>query len=215
MNRVDWVATTLLGLVVVMAAPGVARAYQVEADSVGNSIYVLLRNMHPTAVFSSVSLGSGIPSFVPQATASIVPSSVPASGSALAALTFDVAAGTPLGSTGDLELTVSGTAAGNPVTVVLLVPLAVVAVAPEAQGVVGVGVPTPDVGGVDSDGDGVSDAHEIAFGSDPFDSSSLPGSASAVPSLEAFGAAVLVLLLLLLGGRWQIVNQRSFGRGRR
>lgn len=214
MNRVDWVATTLLGLVVVMAAPGVARAYQVEADSVGNSIYVLLRNMHPTAVFSSVSLGSGIPSFVPQATASIVPSSVPASGSALAALTFDVAAGTPLGSTGDLELTVSGTASGKPVAVVLLVPLSVVATAPEAQGVVGVGIPAPDVGGVDSDGDGVSDAHEIAFGSDPFDSSSLPGSASAVPSLEAFGAAVLVLLLLLLGGRWQIVNQRSFGRGR-
>lgn len=213
MNRVDCLASVALGLVVVMVAPGVARAYQVEADSVGNSIYVLLRNMHPTAVFSSVSLGSGIPSFVPQATASIVPSSVPASGSALAALTFDVAAGTPLGSSGDLELTVSGTASGRPVAVVLLVPLAVVAVAPEAQGVIGVGVPTPDVGGVDSDGDGVSDAHEVAFGSDPFDPSSVPGSASAVPSLEAFGAAVLVLLLLLLGGRWQIVNQRSFGRG--
>ena len=119
MNRVNWLASVVLGLLVVMAGPGVVRAYDVEADSVGNSIYVLLRNLHPTAVFSSVSLGSELPAFVPQAAASIVPASVPASGSALAALTFDVAAGTPLGSAGDLELTVSGTAAGNPVECLL------------------------------------------------------------------------------------------------
>ena len=66
----------------------------------------------------------------------------------------------------------------------------------------------PDPGGTDSDGDGISDALEIAFGSDPNNPLSTPGSASAaVPALQALGLACLSALLVLcatwLAGRRQ------------
>jgi len=188
---------------------GPAAAYEVESDSAGNSIYVLLINENPIASFDSVSVSEDLPAFVSTATASIVPASVPAQGSDLAAVSFDVGA-VALGSTGDLTLTVSGNAAGQPVEMVLTVPLTVVAVAPVAQGVVGQGVPAPDPGGVDSDGDGVSDALEIAFGSNPNDAASIPGGPQAVPALGVLGLAGLAALLAL-GAGWRSARRE---RGR-
>ncbi|MEE2702538.1 MAG: thrombospondin type 3 repeat-containing protein [Myxococcota bacterium] len=176
-------------------------AYPVEADSATNTVFVLLRNLHPTAVFESISITETPPGFVSQVAASIIPGTIPGGGSDLAAIEFDVAAGAVLGSTGDLTLTVSGSASGQAIDVVLLVPLEVAAAAPTAQGVVGVGVPAPDPGGPDSDSDGVSDALEVAFGSDPFNAASLPGqaSAAALPLFEVSGFAFLAGLLLLCG----------------
>lgn len=203
-----WLAL-LSGFALVALLVGPAAAYQVEADSAGNSIYVLLINDNPSASFDSVSVSEDLPGFVSSATASIVPASVPAQGSDLALVDFDVGA-VALGSTGDLTLTVSGNAAGQPIELVLTVPLMVVAVAPPAQGVVGQGVPAPDPGGVDSDGDGISDALEIAFGSNPNDASSIPGGPQVVPALGVLGLAGLAALLAL-GAGWRAARRE---RGR-
>ena len=201
MSRSGWGAAALVIVAVLGAPTGPAGAYSVEADSTANTVYVLLRNLHPSAVFESISITEAPPAFVSQAAASIIPATIPGGGSDLAAIEFDVAAGAVLGSMGNLTLTIAGSASGQEIDVVLLVPLEVAAVAPTAQGVVGVGVPAPDPGGPDSDGDGVSDALEIAFGSDPFNASSLPGQSptAPVPLFDAIGFACLAGLLLLCG----------------
>ena len=152
-----------------------ALAYDVETDSTGNAVYMLLLNENPGAVFHSITLGDSSPGFVTAATATIVPETVLGGGSDLAALEFDVIPGATIGSTGDLVLTVSGLAAGTPISVVFTVPLEVVASASAAQGFVGAGVPAPDPGGLDTDGDGVTDSLELAYGSNPNQAGSLPG----------------------------------------
>ncbi|MCP4239627.1 MAG: hypothetical protein GY772_03610 [bacterium] len=191
-----------------------AIAYEVEADSNANTVYVLLWNHNAGAAYDSISIGEALPGFVSQATATIVPASVAPSGSDLAAIEFDVAAAAILGSTGDLTITASGTASDQPIDVVLTVPLEVVVSAPAAQGLVGQGIPAPDPGGADTDGDGVSDALEIAFGSDPSDPLSVPGSASAaVPALQALGLTCLAALLVLSTTR--LARRRQQNRSRR
>jgi len=197
----QWIA--LLHLCVASAA-----AYEVEADSVGNSLYLLLLNDQPTASFDSVSLREGLPGFVSTASGRIVPASIAAQGSDLVALDFDVAPGVAAGSTGDLVLEVLGTLSGQPTAVLVRVPLTVVATAPVAQGVVGQGVPVADPGGLDTDADGVTDALEIAFGSDPQNASSLPGDPSALPALDGLGMLGLVALGMGLAGR-RVLGRRG------
>ena len=179
-------SAVLIGMLLALGAEPAA-SYDVEGDSTDNAVFVLLRNLHATADFDSISVDQNLPGFVSQATASIVPASVPALKSDLAQIDFDVAPTAILGETGDLTITVSGDAAGQPIDLVLTVPLQVAETAPEAQGIVGVGVPAPDPGGVDTDLDGVSDALEVAYGSNPLDPTSLPG--------ESGGGGVSVPLL--------------------
>jgi hypothetical protein len=207
-----WFLHTLAMLTFLAVPAERAASYDVEADSAANTVFVLLWN-HASASYDSISIDEALPAFVSQATASIIPASVPANGSDLAAIEFDVPAGAALGSTGDLKITVLGSVSGQPIDVVLTVPLEVVASAPVAQGVTGVGVPMPDPGGSDSDGDGISDALEITFGSDPNDPLSTPGSAPAVPSLQALGLACLAALLVLCA-IW-LVGRRQPDEGRR
>ena len=179
MYRSGWLPSAALALL--LASPESAVAYNVEADSAANTVFILLWNDNPSASFDSISISDDLPAFVSQATPSIVPASVPASGSDLAAVDFDVSAGATIGSLGDLELTVSGTASGQPIQLVLTVPLEVVA----------------DAAGVDADGDGVTDALEIAFGSDPLDPNSMPGGPEFVPMLSNPALVALALLMVL------------------
>ncbi|MCH2170706.1 hypothetical protein MK489_07965 [Myxococcota bacterium] len=99
-----------------------AAAYEVEPDSTGNAIYILLWNAHPCADFESIHISDGLPAFVSVATASILPASVPAATSDLAAVEFDVGSSASLGAMGSITLTVSGSSAGQPVDVILEVP---------------------------------------------------------------------------------------------
>ncbi|MBT8140217.1 MAG: hypothetical protein KJP25_10645 [Gammaproteobacteria bacterium] len=167
----------LAGLVMILIGSGAlpARAYDVEANTTGNKVYMLLLNDNPGAVYHSISIADNAPVFVSSTTASIVPGSVAGGGSDLAALEFNIAAGASNGASGDLTVTVSGLAAGAPIDVVFTVPLEVVSSAPAAQGFVGTGEPTPNPGGTDNDGDGVPDSLEVAYGSDPDSADSIPG----------------------------------------
>ena len=194
----------LLAALILLSSTSIqtALAYDVEADSVGNSVYILLKNTNPTATFDSVSLSENSASFVSSAVATIVPASVPVNGSDLAALDFDISPSAVVGTTGNLVITASGTAASQPVEVVIVVPLEVVASAAVAQGVIGSTVPVADEGGVDSDMDGVSDVLETAFGSDAFFAGSTPVAgglvAATVPVIGTMGMLVLAGLLTLL-----------------
>mgnify|MGYP000135506164 CR=1 FL=1 len=108
-----------LAMLTFLAVPAErAASYDVEADSAANTVFVLLWN-HASASYDSISIDGALPAFVSQATASIIPASVPANGSDLAAIEFDVAPGAALGSTGDLTITVLGSVSGQPIDVVL------------------------------------------------------------------------------------------------
>ena len=168
-----------LVLTVVLALCGLfvanAHAYDVEQGSTGNQVFILLMNENPSASFESISLSSDATGMVDTAVASIVPSSVAIGGSALAAIDFDISQYAPVGAQEDLVITASGLAGGQPVDVVVTIPLTMVSSAASAQGFFGATVPSPDPGGVDTDGDGVSDALEISYGSNPNNAQWLPG----------------------------------------
>lgn len=198
------VITALFSFCLVLGASVNTHAYDVEADSVNNSIYILLRNLNSDDAYDSISVTNTAPGIVSAASATIIPASVAASGSDIAAVEFTVAAGATIGATGNLAITVSGTVAGQDVDVDIMVPLEVVANVAATQGFVGTGVPAPDSSGVDSDGDGVSDALELAFGSNPNSADSEPGdpvifTEENVPMLGFLGMLVMGLLFTCFG----------------
>lgn len=196
--------TLLLSFYLAIGASVSAHAYDVEADSANNSAYILLRNLNTGDAYDSISVTNTAPSIVSAASATIIPASIAASSSDIAAVEFTIAPGASLGDSGDLTITVSGTVAGQSVDVDILVPLEVVASAAAAQGPVGTGVPAPDSSGIDSDNDGVSDALEIAFGSDPNSADSQPGDPITpieenIPMLGLLGMLVMALFFVFSG----------------
>ena len=176
-------------------------AYDVEANSTGNKVYILLVNDNPATSYDAITITNLPPAIVSSASASIVPASVAAGGSDLAALEFNVASNAQLNSIGDLSITVTGSIGDRSVNVDLTVPLTVVANATLAQGEVGSITPRPDPDGVDSDNDGVSDVLEYAFDSNPYNPESFPGQIETtnIPMVGALGAMVLALLILVSG----------------
>jgi len=202
----------LVSVVCASTYAGAAAAYDVESDSSTNAIYVLLRNLNPSVDFVSITVGDALPAFVPVASATLIPASVAAGESDLAAIEFDVSAAATLGQTGDIQVTLGGLQNGTPIDVILRIPLEVVASAAAAQGEVGVGVPAPDPGGADTDGDGVTDALEVAFGSDPTNANSVPGKLAfaVVPGLGAV-AGIMLLALVFMSG-W-VLSQRQHRLG--
>ncbi|MGB1191780.1 MAG: discoidin domain-containing protein, partial [Pseudomonadales bacterium] len=196
--------TAFLSFCLTIGASVNVHAYDVEADSVNNSIYILLRNLNPDDAYDSISVTNAAPGIVSAASATIIPASVAANGSDIAAVEFTVAAGASLGDTGELAITVTGTVAGQSVDVDIMVPLEVVANVATAQGFVGTGLPTPNASGVDSDGDGVSDALELAFGSDPNSADSQPGDPIVyieenVPMLGFLGMLAMAVFFVVSG----------------
>ncbi len=97
-TRAPAVARHLLipaALILMLSSANTVFAYDVESDSTSNTAYVLLRNLNPSAVFESITIGDSVPSFVSLATATIVPGSIPASASALGAIDFDITPAAP------------------------------------------------------------------------------------------------------------------------
>ena len=154
----------VFALLVALTSP--VMAYDVETSSQNNIAYVLLVNDNPGAVFHSIAISQSLPSFVTSANVSIVPDTVLGGGASLAAVEFDVFYA-PQGTVENLVLTVSGQAAGADLTFDVSIPLEIAASAAAVQGQYGSTIPAPDPGGVDTDGDGISDALEVAFGSNP------------------------------------------------
>ena len=182
-------------------------AYEVESDSAGNAVYLLLNNTNSAASFDAVSLSENSPAFVTTTSTTIAPSTIAPQTSELAALEFYIAPGTAVGTTGNMVITVSGTVNGQAHEVYVPVALEVVTLADGAQGVVGTTIPVADEGGVDTDGDGISDVLEIAFGSDAFWAGSVPGTVleARVPMLGTVGNIVLAMLLVFMA--WYISRQ--------
>ena len=174
MKKVTLSALVMFSLSFFMGYASHVMAYDVEAASLDNTVYVLLVNDNPGAVFHSISISvESQPTFVPRAEITAVPDTVFGGGSGLVGLEFDAFLPSA-GSTQNIVLNVSGQAAGAAINFDVTVPLSIVASAAATQGQVGTGIPVPDPGGVDTDNDGVSDALEVAFGSDPQVSTSTP-----------------------------------------
>ena len=206
---------TILFFCIALGAAVNTHAYDVEADSVDNTVYILLRNLNEGDSYDSISVTNIAPGIVSAATANIIPASVNASGSDIVSLDFTVAAGAYLGASGDLEITVSGSVAGQAVEVVTTVPLTVVANVAAAQGYVGTGLPAPYAGGVDTDGDGVSDALETAFGSNPNSADSQPGDLielieENIPMLGLLGMIIMGVLFVGFGSTAARRNASAF-----
>ena len=103
--------SSLFCLLLMLCLPSIAQAYEVEADSLGNQVFILLTNGNPAASFDTITVSNNAPGMVSSATASIIPTSVAINSSDLAALDFDIASSAALGTSGDLIVTVSGQAA--------------------------------------------------------------------------------------------------------
>ena len=54
----------LTACALLLGFPSAANAYDVEADSSTNIIYILLRNLNTTASFDSISVADDLPAFV-------------------------------------------------------------------------------------------------------------------------------------------------------
>ncbi|MDG2035541.1 MAG: hypothetical protein P8J42_02905, partial [Pseudomonadales bacterium] len=102
-------------------------AYDVEANSDGNKVYILLVNDNPATSYDAITINNVPPAIVSSASATIIPASVAAGGSDLAALEFNVASNAQLNTVGDLSITVTGSVGGRSVDVDSTVPLTVVA----------------------------------------------------------------------------------------
>ena len=193
MKKINLAALVMSFLPVYFAYTSSAQAYDVEFPTEDNTIYILLVNDNPGAVFHSISIATPetFPSFVTSAEVTIVPETVVGGGSALAAVQFNTFFA-PAGTTADFVLSVSGQAAGAAINFDVTVPLTVVASAAAAQGQVGTGIPVPDPDGVDTDNDGVSDALEVSFGSDPQSADSTPSNPNIITDTDGDGYDDLV-----------------------
>ena len=191
----------LIAVIFISFGASLASAYSIEANSTDNTIYLLLINDNPSSSYDAITVDSSLPSFITSANATLVPASIAPGSSELAAVNFSVNADAGLGANDDLSLTVTGIVDGQSVDFALIIPLTIVSNAAIAQGEIGSTVPYPDPNGIDSDDDGVIDSLEIAFGSNPFNPSSLPGQATIIniPIFGALGATLLASLLIISG----------------
>ena len=197
-----------------LAATNFSVAYEVEASSTDNSIYLLLTNPAANSTFSSISLTVQSPPFVSSASASFIPSAINSHRSDVLALDFDVYNNVSLGDSGDMTISVSGIVAGQLVSFPVTIPLTVVSNSDSAQGEIGAGIPPTNGDTTDSDGDGISDVLEIAFGSDASNNESYPGGPiiATVPMLN--GIAFLLLALLIAKAQRFAKRSKRLARGK-
>lgn len=185
-----------------LSVSSTSQAYDVEANSFDNTIYLLLKNPTSNAPFSSIDLSIQSPPFINAASATFIPSSIDSNRSDLLALTFDVYNDIALASNGNMVITVNGIISGQWVSFPVTVPLTVVNSSQAAQGEIGSGPPPTNGDPADTDGDGISDALETAFGSDANNNESFPGGPiiANVPMLNGIGFLLLAYLMTRFQG---------------
>jgi hypothetical protein len=178
-----------------VAAATPAAGFEVESDSDGNRLYVVVWNRDTEGSLTGVQVNvTGTP-FTTTPSPVSVPASVPPDASRLAGFDFDVLPSALVGATGSLQVVVTGTVQGEARVSTQLVPLQVVANAQGLQGPVGSGTGVPGIVTLNADGDAFADQHEIRVGSDPFDALSHPSvqvPSGAPAALAALAAALLV-----------------------
>ena len=166
-----------------------SQAYEVETNSTENIIFVLLNNPNENGALSSINVSSQNPSFISGSKSHFVPIQIPAGKSNIVALSFDVDSYASLNLSDNLTLNIQGIISGQLIQFNLDVPLTTVNTAAEAQGFTGFGVPSSSLNDIDNDGDGISDIIELAYGSDPNSTDSIPGAIADenIPTLHVFG----------------------------
>ena len=80
------IITLLISFYLAIGASVSAHAYDVEADSANNSVYILLRNLNTGDDYDSISVTNTAPGIVSAASATIIPASIAASSSDIAAV---------------------------------------------------------------------------------------------------------------------------------
>lgn len=199
---------SLLAACLFLALPPVAGAFDVEVDSVGNRLYVIIANPNPTTSLDQIGITVTWPAEVSSPTIVYSPNLVPSMSSAIAGFSFDVGSA-GLGSLGPIELDLSGQSGLVAIAVPLDVALDAVAIAPSVQQPVGGVGSAPGIQSLDTDGDGVTDLEEIERGYDPFDASSVPPALVMVPSLPPWAIACLAIVFIASG--W-VLRRRQHAR---
>jgi hypothetical protein len=189
-----------------------AQAYDIEANSTDNSIYVLLNNPEGNSVFSSISLTIQSPSFISSASATFIPSAINSNRSDVLSLNFDVYNNVSLGNSGDMTINISGIVAGQLVSFPVTIPLTVVSNSDSAQGEIGAGIPPTNGDTTDSDGDGISDVLEIAFGSDANNIESYPGG-PIIATVPMLNGIAFLLLACLIARAQRLANRATRSAG--
>ena len=186
----------LAAVAVALAVPTPATAFDVESDSVGNRLYIVVWNRDAGASLDAIQVNVGAASFTTTPTPVSIPTSVPPDEGRLAGFDFDVLPSAMLGNSDSVSISITGTVQGVARAAQDVVLLDVVAVAPPQQGPVGVGTGVPGIETFDTDGDGFADQEEIAAGTDPFDPLSVPPE---VPALSDMGVLIVAAAFLLTG----------------
>lgn len=201
MSRRSWRTFALVAAGAALATPS-AVAFDVEPDSLGNRLYVVVWNRDSSASLEAVQVSVGAASFTTTPTPVSVPTSVPPDEGRLAGFDFDVLPSASIGQNDSLSISITGTLQGVARAVDDAVALDVVATASSQQGLVGAQTGVPGIEGLDTDGDGTPDQEEIAAGTDPFDPDSFPPPGPApVPALSRPTLLLLAGVLLFTGLR--------------
>jgi hypothetical protein len=180
-------------LLLLLLLPQAARAFEIHPGSTGNRLYVVLWNRDLAFSMSGISVSVTPTALVPSITPVHVPTSLAANGARIAAFAFSVPPGAAAGTTGTLDIHVSGVVDGVLRQVSQSIALRVVSGPGATQGLIGDIAGVPGLTALDSDGDGQSDQAEILLGTDPFHSG------SEIPALPAPLAIALAGVLALAG----------------
>ena len=185
-----------------------AGAFDVGVGSQGNRLYIVVWNQDAAGTLEAVEIGVSAAPFTSTPVPVFVPGSVPPGSGAIAGFEFSVDSGAHLDAAGMMRVDVTGTVGSSARSASYQLELVARSSAPSSSGLVGGTTGIPGLDEVDSDGDGSADHFEIAAGSDPFDSSSLPPAAeptAEVPSLPP--RSTLLLALFFATTAWVILRK--------
>lgn len=130
----SWILAATAASTLLLVAATFPGLFAVEASSSSNRLQIVLSNQSLSADLEAIAIPATGPAFVTDIREISVPTSVPANGTDTAVLEFDIAPGTPTGTSGEITLSVSGTVNGFATGTSLVLPVSVEVTAPDFQG---------------------------------------------------------------------------------